>query len=169
MRLTKIISSVISNGKRILKHARWGGVINENEQLSSFGLDATPPPGTKGAHQPATTSGRGVILGFFNRFFAALSGERRMYSTLQDGSKIVTEIFQFNNGAILIRAGIIDGIEKYNLLIDSDGTVQETTPKKIITGDVEINGNLIINGISFGTHIHPYTDDGVPLDTGAPE
>ena len=168
MRITSVISSAILKGLRVFTHSPHSDVIKTNEQLSPFGLDANPHPGIKGAIQPATTTGRGAILGFFNKFVAALYGERRMYSTLPDGSEIVTEIFQFNNGSMMIRAGIDGGEEKYSLFIDSDGTVAETTPQKIITGNLIIDGSLTINGIDFGTHKHPYTDDGNPAVTEPP-
>ena len=174
MNITKVISTLIKNGLRVITHKPYGNVTKNNELLSSFGLDVNPPPGIKGAQQAATTNGRGAILGFFNKFLASLYGERRMYSTLPDGSEIVTEIFQLNDGSILIRAGIVEGSEKYSMLIDADGSVAETVTQKTITGNVvvngslTINGSLIINGIDIGTHKHNYTDDGNPLVTGPP-
>lgn len=179
MRITKIISSIIKNGLRVLTHKPYGDVTKNNELLSPFGLDANPYPNIKGAQHAGTTNGRGVISGFFNKFLDALSGERRMYSTLPDGTEIVTEIFQLNNGSILIRGGISGGVEKYSLLIDNDGTVSEEVILKTITGNIVINGNLTVNGKitgtviegagkDIGTHTHPYTDDGNPLVTGPP-
>ena len=175
MRITRIISSSIKNGLRVLKHSPFKGLIKNNEILSDFGVDANPYPGIKGAHESATTSGRGAVIGFFNKFIAALSGERRTYSTLPDGSEIVTEIFQLNNGAILIRAAITGGSELYSMLIDTDGTVVEVTPLKTITGDIIINGDVTVNGgdvvadgISLKTHTHNYLNGATPSVTDGP-
>lgn len=180
MRLTKVISTSIVKGLQVIKHAMFKDVTNQNELISDFGVDANPYPNIKGAHQSATTSGRGGIIGFFNKFVAALHGERRMYSTLPDGSEIVTEIFQMKDGSILMRAGIIGGVEKYSLLIDPGGGITETTTLKTLTGNMVINGNLTVNGVLTATqilttagidsdlHKHPYTDDGNPLVTLPP-
>jgi len=208
MKIIKVISSAIKSGLRVITHSPFSDVLKTNEQLTPFGLDANPYPGSKGMQAPAGTSGRGGVIGFFCKYLFSKYGERRMFSTLPDGSDQVTEIYQLNNGAILIRTGIVNGAEKYSMLIDSDGTVAELTPKKTLTGDLELNGDMVQNGnkelngnlnvngninctgiitaptvtvsgtlsggiVLFGgkdagTHTHPYTDDGNPLDTGPP-
>lgn len=171
MRLTKVISTVIQNGLLVIKHATHGTVSKTNELLSPFGLDANPYPGIKAAIQAATTQGRGAIMGFFSKHNGkSLYGERRMYSTLADGTEIVTEIFQMNDGSILMRAGIEGGEEKYSLLIDPGGDVTETASLKTLTGNMKLIGNLEVQGTIKATqiitdkgtdldlHVHPYTD-----------
>ena len=147
MRITRIISSNIEANLRVLKHTPFKNLVKNNELLSDFGHDANPYPGIKGAYESATTSGRGAVLGFFNKYAVALHGENRHYSTLPDGSEQVTEIYQLNEGSILIRAGIVGGTEKYSLLINPDGTVDETTPLKTLTGDLKVIGDMILNGL----------------------
>ena len=146
MRITRIISSNIEANLRVLKHSPFKDLIKNNELLSDFGHDANPYPGIKGAYESATTSGRGAVLGFYNKYAVALHGENRHYSTLPDGSEQVTEIYQLNDGSILIRAGIVGGTEKYSLLVNADGTVDETTPIKTLTGDMTQTGDMQING-----------------------
>ena len=170
MRLTKVISTTIQNVSRVIKHATHGTVSKTNELISSFGLDANPYPGIKAAIEAATTQGRGAIIDFFNKFNAALYGERRMYSTLADGTEIVTEIFQMNDGSILMRAGIEGGEEKYSLLIDPGGDVMETASLKTLTGNMKLIGDFEVDGTITATkiitdkgtdldeHVHPYTD-----------
>jgi hypothetical protein len=146
MQYTRIISSNINNTLRVLLHERHKGNIANNEILSGFGVDASPYPGIKAIFAPTTSQGRGAIMGFVNRENKALDGERRMSSYLPDGSEEVTELYQLNDGSILIRAGIEGGTEKYSLLINPDGSVQEATPLKTIDGDMELNGTIDING-----------------------
>ena len=43
------------------------------------------------------------------------------------------------------------------------------TKLSVKSSGVEITGGLIVDGIDFGTHVHPYTDDGTPMQTGEPE
>ena len=123
MRITRIISSNIEGNLRVLKHTPFKSLVKKNELLSDFGHDANPYPGIKGAYESATTSGRGAVLGFFNKYAVALHGENRHYSTLPNGSEQVTEIYQRHDGSILIRAGISGGVEKYSMLVNSDGDV----------------------------------------------
>jgi hypothetical protein len=37
-----------------------------------------------------------------------------------------------------------------------------------IKGDVFVEGDVVADGISLKSHTHPYTDDGTPKNTGAP-
>lgn len=146
MRFTRIISTDVNNQLRILLHQRHKGHTATNEAISGFGVDASPYSGIKAVYDPTTSAGRGVVLGYINRENKALDGERRTSSYLPDGSEEVTEVYQLNDGSILIRAGIEGGTEKYSLLINADGSVQEATPLKTIDGDMEINGDVDING-----------------------
>jgi hypothetical protein len=180
IRYTGIASTNIEQQFRVLKHAPYQGVTLTNNLLSSFGLDANPYPGIKGAVTPATTHGRGAVMGFLNKYNAACPGERRTYSTNPDGSAQVSEIYQLNDGSILIRGGISEGAEKYAMLIDPDGNITESFGLKTLTGDVVINGSLTVNGditgdtvktgddIDLGTHVHGYLNVTTPSITDPP-
>ena len=180
MKYVGIISDKINEQHRVLTHSPYKGVTFTNNLLSGFGVDANPYPGIKGAVIPATTHGRGAIIGFLNKYNVALPGERRTYSTNPDGSAQVSEIYQLNDGSILIRGGMDGGTEKYSMLIDPDGNVTESFGLKTLTGDVVINGNLVVNGIitgdevktgagiDLGTHVHGYLNGVTPSMTDPP-
>lgn len=185
IRYTGIISANIEQQFRVLKHAPYQGVTLTNNLLSSFGLDANPYPGIKGAITPATTHGRGAVIGFLNKYNTALPGERRTYSTNPDGSAQVSEIYQLNDGSILIRGGIVsnggEGAENYAMLIDPDGNITESFGLKTMTGDVVVNGSLTVkgditgdtvktsDGIDLGTHVHGYLNVTTPSITDPPQ
>ena len=181
MKYAKIISTNINAQHRLLTHQAYKGVTGVNEVLADFGVDAAPYPGIMAAIVSATTSGRGAVHGFFNKYNVAIDGERRTYSTKPDGSEQVSEIYQLNDGSILIRGGIEGGAEKYAMLIDPDGNITESFGLKTMTGDVVINGSLTVNGdlvggtiktaagIDSDEHIHGYLDDGVPSLTDPPQ
>lgn len=73
-------------------------------------------------------------------------------------------------GSFIIQT--ISGTTKIAL---KEGTISLTAPNIVINGETTINGNLVVtgetttNGIPFTTHLHPYTDDGVSMDTGVPK
>ena len=77
---------------------------------------------------------------------------------------------QDDNGCFVIQT--LSGTTKITL---KEGVITLTSPNVVINGDTLINGSLTVttetttNGIPFTTHVHPYTDDGVPSDTGVPK
>ena len=146
MKITRIISTIVK-ALLILKHTPFNGVTRTNELLSPFGLDANPYPGIKGAVLSATSKGRGAVIGFFNKFVRAAPGERRMYSTDSAGNAIVTEIYQKNDGTIVIT-------------VNSGAT---------LNGDLTVTDDLVVGLIDFLTHTHAYDDSGTPKVTGPPQ
>ena len=75
-----------------------------------------------------------------------------------------------DNDALVIQT--LAGTTKITL---KEGEIVLTSPIITINGDTFINGSLTVStetttkGIPFTTHIHPYTDDGTPMDTGVPK
>lgn len=145
MKITRVISSIIKNGVRVITHSPFQSVTRNNELISPFGVDANPYPGIKAAVQSTTSKGRGGILGFFNKFLIALFGEYRTYSTDPAGNAIVTEIYQKNDGSLSIKAAI-DGAPAFTFIIDTNGNLSIVTPKTTHTGDIDIVGDLDIDG-----------------------
>lgn len=168
MKITRIISTAIKSALRVIKHTPFKGVTRTNELLAPFGLDSNPYPGIKGAVLSATSKGRGVILGVFNKFMLAAYGECRTFSTDAAGNAIVTEIHQKNDGTITVKAAIPGG-PLFELEIDASGNVAITSPVTTLTGDLNITGDLVVNGIDFLTHIHPYLNGTTPSFTGPPQ
>ena len=183
MRITRIITSSIVKGLRVLKHSPFRGVTRTNELLSPFGFDSNPYPGIKGAIQSATTKGRGVILGIFNKFIKADYGESRTFSTDAEGNEIKTEFHQKNDGSISLKAALAGGSPLFEIIIDPTGNIVVDSPLAILNGNLTINGNLVVigsigagtlavtgaltvGGKDFTTHTHPYDDSGTPKVTG---
>lgn len=169
MNITKVISTTIRNGLRVIKHSPFKGVIRTNELLTPFGLDSNPPPGLKGIVASTTSKGRGAILGFFNKLLFSALGEYRTYSTDSAGNAIVTEIHQKNDGTITVKAAIPGGGPLFEMEINASGNVNITSPLTSWTGDLNITGDLVVNGIDFLTHTHPYLNGVTPSTTGPPQ
>ena len=77
---------------------------------------------------------------------------------------------QEDEGAVVIQT--LTGTTKITL---KEGVISLAAPNIVINGDTAINGSLTVttetttNGIPFTTHVHQYTDDGTPADTGVPK
>ena len=68
----------------------------------------------------------------------------------------------FDDSGVIITSGS-------SVVTVNNGTVSIDSSTINLTGNVNITGSLTTNGIDFSTHIHPYTDDGNPAVTGAPQ
>ena len=145
MNITKVIGSKILNGLRVIIHNPFKGVTRNNELASPFGVDANPYPGIKSVVQSATSKGRGAILGFFNKYLKSIHGEYRTFSTDAAGNAIVTEIWQKNDGSLIINAAI-NGSPAFEFVIDVNGNLSIVTPKTTHTGNLDIVGDLAVSG-----------------------
>jgi hypothetical protein len=118
-------------------------------------------------------------------------GEKRLYSTDENGSAVVAQIHLKNDGEIFISNGVVTITAKPDgdLIINTDGESIITSSKTIINNDVDIIGKLTVTGdvecaktiraiedvrtgplpgnLSFNAHLHSGVDSG-PNNTGGP-
>lgn len=78
--LAKYFSSVIENGKRIIKSKGIGGSVMTTKEVAPFGFDSQPLEGMTAIYSDTTNADESVIIGYINKNQLAGIGESRMYS-----------------------------------------------------------------------------------------
>ena len=149
-RIGKIIKSYIAKLSGSSTDAQFSSVeefAGDQRTVQIFGPcneDFAPPENCKTLNIPLGR-GRGFLISvaYHNQNITpvALPGERILYSTNQAGDTIMSKIH-----------------------LKQDGTI-------VITGDVEITGDLLVGSIDFLTHAHSQANDSdgdTEVDTGVP-
>ena len=113
--LSKIRSSIIKAGLRILKIEQYGP--KTVQEVSSFGDDGNPVENMTAIYADTAENGEPVILGYINENQLAGIGEKRLYS-LDENSNISFYIWLKNNGTFEI-GGTADNAVRYKKLDDS--------------------------------------------------
>lgn len=88
--LAKYFSSIIENGKRIIKSKGIGGSVMTTKEVGPFGFDAQPPEGMTAIYADTTNADESVIIGYINKNQVAGIGESRMYSVDAQGEVMAT-------------------------------------------------------------------------------
>lgn len=88
--LAKYFSSIIENGKRIIKSKGIGGSVMTTKEVGPFGFDAQPPEGWTAIYADTTNADESVIIGYINKNQLAGIGESRMYSVDAQGEVMAT-------------------------------------------------------------------------------
>lgn len=127
-------------------------------RLSVYGICSNPP---SGAHvllfsaQGQEAVKFGVPNDFINRLKNMTEGECALYNTL-------------TRSMVLLRSdGGIDVVASASIDITAP-EVNIISAKTTFNGDVVIDGDLEVDGIDFGTHVHPGITIGVN-ETGVPQ
>ena len=149
-RIGKVIKSYIAKLSGSGTNAQFSSVeefAGDQRTVQMFGPcneDFAPPENCKTLNIPLG-QGRGFLISvaYHNQNIApvALPGERIIYSTNQAGDAVMAKIH-----------------------LRQDGTI-------VITGDVEITGDLLVGSVDFLTHTHPQGNDSdgdTEVDTGVP-
>lgn len=78
--LSKIKSSTIESGKRILKVIGIGGSAYTAKESYPFGFDSVPPEGYTALYSDTSNRDESVIIGYINKSQLAEVGGARMYA-----------------------------------------------------------------------------------------
>jgi len=113
--LSKIRSTVIEAGKRIIKVDQWGP--KTVDEVSSFGDDGHPVANMTAIYADTAENGDPVIMGYINENQLAAIGEKRIYS-LDSNGDVSFFIWLKNNGTVEI-GGTADNMVRYQKLDDS--------------------------------------------------
>lgn len=81
--LSKLKSSTIENGKRILKVLQFGA--KTAKECGPFGFDGLPPEDWTAIYADTSNKDESVVIGYINRHQLAEVGGSRMYSLGGDG------------------------------------------------------------------------------------
>ena len=117
MRITfsKIRSSIVESGKRILKVEQFGA--KTVQEISSFGDDGNPVENMTAIYADTSENGEPVIIGYINENQLAGVGEKRLYS-LDSSGALSFYIWLKNDGTFEI-GGNDDNAVRYQKLDDS--------------------------------------------------
>lgn len=125
--LAKYSSSVIEQGKRILKSIGIGGSVMTTKECAPFGIDSQPPEGYTAIYANTTNNSEEVIIGYINRNQISQAGECRLYA-VGVGNTVISEIYLKNNGQILMNNGNKSSVRFQDLktAIDQQNTLINT-------------------------------------------
>jgi len=102
MNITKVISTTIERGRRIVKILRYGkSDIQTSYETAPFGVDSSPIKNMRAIYSPTAERGKSVIVGYINENQIAENGEVRLYSTNSIGIS-QTYLWLKSNGNIEI-------------------------------------------------------------------
>jgi len=88
LQATKVISTAIKEGKRLIKILRFGrDDVQDIRESMPFGFDGNPTKDLVALYGSTTEKGKPVIIGYINKNQIADIGESRMYSTNADGAE----------------------------------------------------------------------------------
>lgn len=94
---SKIKSSVIENGKRILKVLQFG--TKTAKECAPFGFDSAPPENMTAIFAETSNAGESVVIGYINKNQLAEPGESRIYSIDSTGA-VKAYLFARNTGLL---------------------------------------------------------------------
>lgn len=96
---SKLKSSTIESGKRILKVLQFG--TKTAKECAPFGFDSTPLENMTAIYAETSNAGESVILGYINKNQLAEPGESRIFS-LDSTGVVKAYFFAKNTGEVFI-------------------------------------------------------------------
>jgi hypothetical protein len=140
---SKLKSSTIENGKRILKVLQFG--TKTAKECAPFGFDSAAPENMTAIFSETSNAGESVIIGYINKNQLAEPGESRMYSVDSTGA-VKAYIFAKKTGEVEI-----NGNENFAVRFDplNDALIEQQT--KINTELINIAAAISALG---GTYIN---------------
>ena len=134
----KVLETFIKNTFRIIKGESYKDIIHHAKQYSSGGDDYNPPKNTECIVSTLNNNDCETVVILYNDRTARISqpGEKRIYSTDENGKEIKTTIHLKNNGDIEI-------IANNNITINAEHI--KATAKNIETAAETININAEYN------------------------
>lgn len=140
--LATIKSSVITNGKRILKVFQFGP--KTAVQANPFGIDSNPLKEMVAIYADTTERGEPVILGHINKNQIANPGETRLFS-LDSNGLLKASIYLKNDGSIEINGNSDNAVMFTPLktgLQNQDGAINSEL-SKIATAITTLGGTYV--------------------------
>lgn len=144
--ISKISSSVIEKGYRILKVLEFGP--KTADECAPFGDDSNPLKGMSAVFAETSVEGEPVIIGYLNENQLAAAGEKRIYSLKEDGS--VSSFIWLNNDGKIQLNGNTDNAVRYAKLeeaINLMDTSINAELTKIVTAISTLGGSYTMEPI----------------------
>ena len=144
MNIVKVISTRISESKRLIKFLRLGkSDVQENYEVSPFGFDSNPIKDMVAVYSQTSEIGNSVIIGYINKNQISEIGESRIYSTDADGL-LKFYVYLKNDGTAEI-GGNTDFMVRYSELESA-------------FNELKSDFNTLVS--TFNTHVHPGVTSG---------
>lgn len=145
--LSKVKSTAIESGKRILKVLQYG--IKTAVEVSPFGDDSCPVDNMSALYASTAENGEPVIVGYINNKQLAAKGEKRLYSLDSNGDESFY-IWLKNNGTLEI-GGIADNAVRYtplNVGLQAEKDLINLELAKIAAAITTLGGTYVVAQIS---------------------
>ena len=97
--LVKYFSSIITNGKRIIKSKGIGGSAMTTKECAPFGFDSQPQEGWTAIYAETTNKDEAVVIGYINKGQLVDAGESRMYAVGSNG-ELLGFVYNRNDGVL---------------------------------------------------------------------
>lgn len=146
--LAKYFSSVIEQGKRILKVTQFG--TKTAKECAPFGFDSQPPQGMTAIYAETSNADESVIIGYINKNQLVGVGESRMYSV--DGSgAVVAYVLCDSAGRISLNGNAYSSVRFENLqnALNSQNTLINAELSKIATSIGLLGGSYIVAPVTI--------------------
>ena len=153
---SKVKSTIITNGKRILKVLEFGA--KTAVEVAPFGDDGNPLKDMSAIYGRSSASGDDIILGYINKNQIAAVGEKRIYSLKPDGTLSI-DIHLRTDGTMEI-GGNTDNMVKYiplDTALKNQDTLINAELIKIATAITTLGG--VYTPTSVATDISPSKSD----------
>ena len=144
MNIVKVLSTRISETKRLIKFLRYGkSDVQENYEVAPFGYDANPIKDMVAVYAKTDVIGESIIIGYINKNQISDIGESRIYSTDEDG--VLSFYLHLKNDGTASFGGDTDNLVRYSKLEDAFNELKD-------------DFNSLVN--TFNTHVHPGVTSG---------
>lgn len=148
--LAKYKSSVLEQGKRILKSIGLGGSAMTTKECYPFGFDSQALENWTAVYAETSNRDEAVVVGYINKTQLAAAGESRMYSLDSSGQALAfvhckaDGILQLNGADFdSVRFGPLDqGLQAQNVLIHAELT-------KIAAAIGLLGGSYIVDPVTI--------------------
>lgn len=135
LNLTKVISSSVESGKRLVKFLRLGkDDVQEKNVIQPFGIDSVPPKDIVALYAKTGERGKAVIVGYLNRNQIAEAGEFRAFS--EDANEAVATFIYLKNDGTIEFAGTGDFLARFNELKTGFDQLKSDHNTHVHTGNI---------------------------------
>lgn len=148
--LSKVISSIVEQGRRILKVREYG--VKTAFESAPFGDDSNPLADMTAIYAHTSENGEAVVIGYINENQIAQPGEKRLYS-LNAAGQVQTYVYLKADG-VLELGGAAKSAIRYE---DLDSSLQNLVTlinaelAKIQTGIIAAGGTYPKQDVSIDT------------------
>lgn len=152
--LSKLSSSAIESGKRILKVIGIGGSVYTAKESCPFGFDGNPPAGWTAIYSDTSNRDESVIIGYINKNHLAEVGGSRMYSIGGSG-EVAGFLYARASGVLELNGSDYSAVRFQELKTQID----------LLQSQINSQWPLIASGIATGGGTYTPTNVSINLST----